>query len=131
MWRRVTGVLREIIRVNFMHPRNGDLNLHYGHVNRVKGRTCRACHHHHGSLSPKLVRKTFAFGKTRLAIRYEKTETGGRCAPACHAPVQYDRYSVVVNMMKPVPEKSRDVIAEELKFNQKRHTIRIELEKAK
>ena len=27
--------------------RNGDLNLHFRHVNQEKGRTCRACHDVH------------------------------------------------------------------------------------
>lgn len=85
--------------------RNGNLNLHYKHINRIKGRTCRTCHHHHSSTNPKLVRKTFAFGKRILNIEYEKTETGGRCAPACHVTVQYDRYQPVENAMKTTPGK--------------------------
>ena len=29
--------------------RNGDLNLHWLHVNREKGRNCRSCHQTHAS----------------------------------------------------------------------------------
>jgi predicted CXXCH cytochrome family protein len=111
--------------------RNGDLNLHYKHVNRVKGRTCRTCHHHHGSSNPKLVRETFVFGKTKLAIEYERTESGGRCAPACHVPVRYDRYGVVVKAMTPVPEKTRGDVAKEMKLSHNRDSARIEVEQAK
>ena len=85
--------------------RNGKLNLHYKHINRGKGRTCRTCHHHHSSKNPKLVRKTFAFGKRVLNIEYEKTETGGRCAPACHVTVRYDRNQPVDNAIKTTPRK--------------------------
>ena len=85
--------------------RNGNLNLHYKHINRDKGRTCRTCHHHHSSTSPKLVRKDFTFGKRILNIEYEKTETGGRCAPACHVTVRYDRDWPVKNSIKTTPGK--------------------------
>lgn len=73
--------------------RDGDRNLHWLHVNRTKGRTCRACHEVHASRNPFHVRDSVPFG-TRgwaLEIRFQVTETGGSCAPGCHAPQTYDR----------------------------------------
>ncbi len=75
--------------------RNGNLNLHFMHVNKKKGRTCRACHAPHNSKNPKLIRETFPFRKRILTIEYEKTETGGGCTTTCHIPVKYDRYRPV------------------------------------
>jgi predicted CXXCH cytochrome family protein len=74
--------------------RNGDVNLHFLHVNRErKGRTCRACHETHASSKAKHVRDAVPFGPGgwKLPIRFEKLETGGSCAPGCHAPYRYDR----------------------------------------
>ena len=72
--------------------RNGDVNLHWLHVNQEKGRTCRACHEVHASNHPFHVRDSVPFG-TRgwmLEINYEQTATGGRCTPGCHVVRQYD-----------------------------------------
>lgn len=78
--------------------RNGDKNLHFVHVNRPdKGRTCRACHETHASRRPKQIRDSVPFGRWELPTNYEKTETGGRCAPGCHVPRGYDRVTPVVN----------------------------------
>jgi predicted CXXCH cytochrome family protein len=74
--------------------RNGDLNLHYLHVNKPKnGRTCRACHATHASNQPKHIRESVPFGQWELPIRFEETPTGGRCEPGCHRPRAYDRES--------------------------------------
>ncbi len=95
--------------------RNGNLNLHYRHVNRKKGRTCRACHHHHGAESPKLIRKTIPFGNRFINIKvFEKTETGGKCGPTCHPTVRYDRYEPVQNLLKVTPRQGADATQEEL-----------------
>jgi predicted CXXCH cytochrome family protein len=78
--------------------RNGDLNLHFVHVNRAeKGRTCRACHEAHSSNSAKHVRETVPFGVWQLPVRYEASDEGGRCASGCHVPRAYDRVTPVVN----------------------------------
>ncbi|HBO69597.1 MAG TPA: hypothetical protein DD658_05425, partial [Deltaproteobacteria bacterium] len=95
--------------------RNGDLNLHYRHVNRAKGRTCTACHTPHGSRQKKLVREVFGFGATNLPLKYDKTETGGTCAPACHGPVSYDRCDPAENGMLTSPREGVDATAEELR----------------
>jgi len=76
--------------------RNGDLNLHYVHVNKERqGRTCRACHATHASDLPKHIRESVPYGVWNLPIRYEKTETGGGCRPGCHQPFTYDRKAPV------------------------------------
>jgi predicted CXXCH cytochrome family protein len=78
--------------------RNGDLNLHFLHVNREKkGRTCRACHETHASQKGKHIRESVPFGTGgwMLPIRFEKTGTGGSCAPGCHLPYGYDRENPV------------------------------------
>ncbi|PKL52184.1 MAG: hypothetical protein CVV37_02490 [Nitrospira bacterium HGW-Nitrospira-1] len=95
--------------------RNGNLNLHYRHVTRAKGRTCKTCHEHHGSRNPGLIRDAFSFGNRTLAIKYEKTETGGSCAPACHTSVKYDRCSPEDNMILTTPREGGDAVMEELK----------------
>ncbi|GBD91449.1 doubled CXXCH motif [bacterium BMS3Abin04] len=71
--------------------RNGDRSLHYLHVNRKRGRTCRACHQTHASNLPFHIRAAVPFGKWMLPINYTKTKTGGKCAPGCHLPKQYSR----------------------------------------
>jgi predicted CXXCH cytochrome family protein len=73
--------------------RHGDRNLHWLHVNREKGRTCRACHEVHASKNPFHMRDSVPFGTQgwQLEIRFERTPTGGSCAPGCHARESYDR----------------------------------------
>jgi len=72
--------------------RDGDKNLHYVHVNnKEKGRSCRLCHQFHGSAGPMLIAETVPFGKWSLPLKYQKTDTGGGCAPGCHKPLYYDR----------------------------------------
>jgi len=95
--------------------RNGNLNLHYRHVNRAKGRRCTACHTPHGSRQKKLVREDLVFGGTILPLKYEKSETGGTCAPACHVPVSYDRCEPAEIGILTTPRKGKDATAEELR----------------
>ncbi len=71
--------------------RNGDRNLHFVHINREKGRTCRACHEIHASNLPRHIRKDTPFGKWSLPIGFEKTKTGGTCSPGCHKSQTYKR----------------------------------------
>lgn len=73
--------------------RNKDRNLHWLHVNREKGRTCRVCHEVHASNRPFHIRESVPFSGSgwQLPINYEKTDAGGRCAPGCHAPMTYNR----------------------------------------
>lgn len=73
--------------------RDGDRNLHFLHVSREKGRTCRACHAEHASTQPNHVRTEVPFGRWMMPVKFEKTETGGTCETGCHIPYEYDRVS--------------------------------------
>jgi predicted CXXCH cytochrome family protein len=102
---KMKKVLREPNTETDTDFRNGDLNLHYRHVSRIKGRTCRACHHHHGSSNEKLIREEFQFGERMLQLQYEKLDKGARCAPVCHMKVEYDRENPKAIIMKTSPIK--------------------------
>jgi predicted CXXCH cytochrome family protein len=65
--------------------RDGDINQHYLHISKNKGRNCTLCHCIHGSNKPHLIAKTVPYGKWQMPLRYKKTENGGSCAPGCHA----------------------------------------------
>ncbi len=82
--------------------RNGDLNLHFVHVNQEKGRTCRSCHQSHRSENPKLMRRVLPFGKKLLQILYSKTEAGGRCTSPCHFQIEYDRNKPIPNAISAI-----------------------------
>ncbi|PLX39959.1 MAG: cytochrome C [Deltaproteobacteria bacterium] len=77
--------------------RNGDLNLHYLHVNKdPKGRSCKACHEVHAGNQDKHIRKEVPFGaKWKLPVNYTKNDTGGNCVVGCHKPKDYDRENPV------------------------------------
>ena len=77
--------------------RNGDTNLHFLHVNKEKGRSCKACHEVHAGSQDKHIRKEVPFGKAwKLPVNFTKTATGGRCVVGCHKPKEYDRTNPVV-----------------------------------
>ena len=86
--------------------RNGTDNLHYLHVNRERGRTCRACHETHASKQPVHLRDSVPYGQWELPINFKKTETGGSCSPGCHKELAYDRKTPVVREEKAVKEKT-------------------------
>ena len=69
--------------------RDGAKNLHFLHVNRDKGRTCRACHETHASNLPVHMASDVPFGDWALPIGFEPLTDGGKCAPGCHAPKEY------------------------------------------
>ncbi len=95
--------------------RNGNLNLHFRHVNKEKGRACKACHRHHGAANEKLIRDRVPFGKHFISIaKFELTPTGGTCAPTCHRQVSYDRYEPVLSDMKVTPREGIPATREEL-----------------
>jgi predicted CXXCH cytochrome family protein len=73
--------------------RDGDRNLHFVHVNREKGRTCRACHEVHASQRPFHMRESVPFGTTgwMLQINFEQSADGGTCTPGCHKTQRYRR----------------------------------------
>ncbi len=71
--------------------RNGEVNMHYLHVNKQKGRTCRACHATHVSGNKVHIRESVPFGQWELPINYQPTATGGTCTPGCHQQLGYNR----------------------------------------
>ena len=72
--------------------RDGERNLHFLHVNKKeKGRNCITCHDTHGSKNPALIADSVPFGKWKLPVKFQKTDTGGSCAPGCHKPYSYNR----------------------------------------
>ena len=88
--------------------RNGNLNLHYLHVNKAeRGRTCRSCHQTHASNLPKHIRASVPYGMWDLPIQFEKSETGGSCKPGCHIAKPYDRKSPV-DYSIPIPVKAKE-----------------------
>lgn len=77
--------------------RNGLDNLHHLHVNREKGRSCRACHHEHASNQSHHIRDEVPFGRWMMKVEFEPTETGGGCSTGCHLPYKFDRENPVDN----------------------------------
>jgi predicted CXXCH cytochrome family protein len=75
--------------------RNGNVNLHFVHVNREKGRNCRSCHETHASTNELHVRNSVPFGKWEMPIKFTKSDSGGSCSPGCHKPYAYDRNAPV------------------------------------
>jgi len=71
--------------------RDGNRNLHFLHVNREKGRTCRACHDEHAAVQDKNIRSEVPFGRWMMKVQFTPTETGGTCETGCHVPYTYDR----------------------------------------
>jgi predicted CXXCH cytochrome family protein len=82
--------------------RDGEVNLHWMHVNKEKGRTCRACHEVHASKRPFHIREAVPFGTAgwMLEINFEQSEDGGSCAPGCHVAENYDRTN---GRLAPIP----------------------------
>jgi len=71
--------------------RDGERNLHYVHVHREKGRTCRVCHDPHASDQKHLINTGVPFGRWVIPIRYSVSENGGRCEVGCHRAQEYSR----------------------------------------
>ncbi|MFQ5548704.1 MAG: cytochrome c3 family protein [Woeseia sp.] len=102
--------------------RNGNLNLHYRHVVRDKGRGCRACHDQHASGLEAQITTDAYLGEQDVGIRaFAKTETGGSCEPLCHRPVEYDRIEPVNIRFMVTPREGIDAAPAELKRASKQH----------
>ncbi len=97
--------------------RNGSQNLHNVHVaNKLKGRTCKACHNLHASDGAKLINSDgIPFGNWNIPIRFEATDNGGSCMPGCHRVMKYDRKSKVDNSKEAV-EKAKLEAEEKLEL---------------
>jgi predicted CXXCH cytochrome family protein len=78
--------------------RNGNRNLHFVHVNKQKGRSCKACHEAHAGNQAKHIRAGVPYGSGgyTLPIDFTKTETGGNCVVGCHRELPYDRAKPVL-----------------------------------
>ncbi len=72
--------------------RDGSRNLHFLHVNRERGRTCRACHEVHASQQDHHIREGVPYGPGGwiLKLNYTRTATGGQCARTCHETKTYN-----------------------------------------
>lgn len=76
--------------------RNGNVNLHYIHVNKPdKGRTCRACHANHATRNPHMLTDSTSFGTWSIPIKYKESKNGGTCVSGCHWSMSYDRENPV------------------------------------
>lgn len=72
--------------------RDGERNLHYVHVNKAKGRSCRSCHEVHAdSGQPKHVRMFLPFSGWSMPLNFTAGKDGGTCAPGCHGEKRYGR----------------------------------------
>jgi len=81
--------------------RNGDDNLHYRHVAKLRrGRSCRLCHEPHAAENQALIRDYLPFGVQRLTLKYEESDSGGKCTTSCHIPVSYSRDEAILSPMR-------------------------------
>ncbi len=71
--------------------RNGDQNLHYLHVNKEKGRSCKNCHDLHASDNPHLIAEEVPFGSWQMPLNFRRKDNGGSCLPGCHQEETYQR----------------------------------------
>lgn len=78
---------------------NGNQNLHYKHVNRQKGRTCRFCHDMHSSPEPHLLREKIQFGRWTFDLNWALKGGKGECTPACHARQRYDKAAPLLPLL--------------------------------
>lgn len=85
--RNITLVEKGADRTGF---RNGELNLHFLHVNGKKGRSCKACHDIHAADQKKIISSRWKWGWS-MPINYRQTQDGGRCVVGCHRELSYDR----------------------------------------
>lgn len=117
---------RTLTATNF---RNGNLNLHYRHVNKKKGRNCLACHDPHGSRQAHMIVPAFRFGIRELTVNYEATATGGSCAPPCHVKAYYDRRQPANNRFRTTPRVGKAATAKELLGQPGAHKREIKVKK--
>jgi len=77
--------------------RDGAKNLHYVHIVKERGRTCRACHEVHAAKQARRMRENVPYGPSGwlLNIGYTRTATGGTCTKTCHATKSYDNKTPV------------------------------------
>jgi len=85
--------------------RDGSKNLHYVHVHRERGRTCRACHEVHAAKQERRVRDSVPYGSKgwSLQINFMKTPNGGTCAKTCHDTRSYVNKTLTSSAATPKP----------------------------
>jgi predicted CXXCH cytochrome family protein len=85
-------VVSEAVTTTLTAFRDGSKNLHYTHIVKERGRTCRACHEVHAAKQQKRIRESVPYGPAGwlLNIGFSKTATGGSCTRTCHATKTYD-----------------------------------------
>ncbi len=71
--------------------RDGNVNLHYLHINGEKARNCNLCHNVHGATSEHLISSSIRFGEWDMPLLYKAEENGGSCNTGCHAEKKYVR----------------------------------------
>jgi predicted CXXCH cytochrome family protein len=82
--------------------RDGEVNLHFLHVNKEdKGRTCRACHETHASSQKAHIRSAVPYGDWEFPIVFESDDNGGTCLSGCHEEQSYSRQYQPVNLLEP------------------------------
>ncbi len=84
--------------------RNGDMNLHFIHVNRDKSRNCMICHDVHGSDGAHLIKSSTRFAKWSLPINYSQIQDGGTCKSGCHDQLSYNIKASFVKSSEPIVE---------------------------
>jgi predicted CXXCH cytochrome family protein len=82
--------------------RDGSRNLHYVHVHKERGRTCRACHEVHASKQAHHIREGVPYGPKGyvLKINYTRLPTGGSCAKTCHDTKSYNNRTLTSSTPK-------------------------------
>jgi len=85
-------VVSEPLTTTLTAFRDGSKNLHYTHIVRERGRTCRACHEVHAAKQAKRIRESVPYGPGGwlLNIGFTKTSTGGTCIKTCHETKSYN-----------------------------------------
>jgi predicted CXXCH cytochrome family protein len=94
--------------------RDGDRNLHFVHVNNGwRSHGCNACHASHGTTgNDRDVRGQVVFGAWQISIKFNRTDTGGRCTTGCHLPYAYDRDQPVKPTTWPATEPTTEATTE-------------------
>jgi predicted CXXCH cytochrome family protein len=83
--------------------RDGDVNLHFLHVNKDdKGRTCRACHETHASSQKAHIRSAVPYGDWEIPVVFESDDFGGTCLSGCHEEQRYSREYTPVEVREPL-----------------------------
>jgi len=75
--------------------READINLHYLHVNKEKGRNCTTCHDLHAANNTQLIATTVKFERWDMPLNYIPTDNGGTCATGCHKEQSYSRGVII------------------------------------